>query len=170
MVRRVKLTEVFLLVGRRLSILLVASMATMCLYCRESRKEEPTREIPAPAPSAPAQPEPETTKPVDTTLEWAKTKAELEAFDDPDRWLTVTRGDPEKPGAWATGRYDQPRNRLEITTRDALEFTVDVGGIPIDWTKLVVLRIDDRNTELKRREQSVYRFVRGSQGQWEVRE
>lgn len=170
MVRWVKLTERFLRAERRVPILLVASMAATCLDCRESRKEEPTREIPAPASSAPAQPEPEVAKPVDTTLEWAKTTAELDAFDDPDRWLTVTRGDPEKPGAWATGRYDQPRNRLEITTRDALEFTVDVGGIPIDWSKLVVLRINDRNTELKRREQSVYRFVRGSQGQWEVRE
>lgn len=142
----------------------------MCLDCRESSKEKPAPANPEPATIAPAQSEGPVAKPVDSSLEWEKTKAELEAIDDPDRWLIVTKGDPEKPGAWATGRYDQPRNRLEITTRDALEFTVDVGGIPIDWTRLVVLRIDDRNTELKRRERSVYRFVRGSQGQWEVRE
>lgn len=155
---------------RLVSGLALCVVAAMGANCRKAAQEPMAGENPTPPATTLPQPEPETAPAVKPAIEWEKVETELEAIDDPDRWLTVTKGDPKEEGAWATGRFDAGRNRLEITTRDALEFTVDVGRIEIDWSKLVILRINDRNTELKKREQSVYRFVRGSQGQWEVRQ
>jgi len=162
----------FLASLRRHLVILLAFcvVAAVGANCRKAAEEPVTGEKIRPPATTLPQPEPETAPAVKPVFEWEEVKTELEAIDDPDRWLTVTKGDPKEKGAWATGRFDAGRNRLEITTRDALEFTVDVGRIEIDWSKLVILRINDRNTELKKREQSVYRFLRGSQGQWEVRE
>lgn len=150
-------------------MLLIVASAAAVSTCRDSRKAEPPAQ-PEPGVPMPHEPANADQPPHDPGLEWEKVKAELDAIDDPDRWLVVTKRDPDAAGAWATGRFDESRNRLEITTRDVWEFTVDVGSIGVNWSKLVVLRIDDRNTELKKRDQSVYRFARGAQGQWEVRE
>lgn len=152
---------------------LALALLTSGSTCREERRGEPPRRAAATAPAestTESAREPDEAPEAQRAEEWATVKAILEATEDPDRWLTVTRVDPDKPGGWVTGRFDRARNRLELTTRGAQEFLVDVSRIPIDWERLVILRIDQRNTEMKKRDQAVYRFVRGSQGQWEVRQ
>ena len=138
--------------------------------CRKAEPLEARPQSESTVVTPPIQTTPDTTSQVDPQANWESVKVELEALDDPNRWLTVLGGNKEAASAWATARFDRGRNRLEIETRDVLEFEVDMSRVAVDWSKLVVLRIDDRNTELKKRDQAVYKFVRGGEGQWRVEE
>ena len=89
---------------------------------------------------------------------------------DPDRWLEVRKIRGDAPGAWATGSFDASRNKLNIETHDVAEFTIDTARIPIRWDRLVIIRIDGLNSELVKRDHSVYRFVLDEHGQWVVLE
>jgi hypothetical protein len=89
-------------------------------------------------------------------------------LDDFDRWLFVTRIDRDADGGWATGSFDPQRNKITIHTRNVQRFTIDVGRIPVDWERLVVLSIDERNTELRRRDFDLLEFVRSQRGGWMI--
>lgn len=99
---------------------------------------------------------------------WLRLKMEMEAMQDRERWLTVETARNGTAGAWATGSFDRERNKLDIQTKDVQRFVIDVGRVPIDWEKLVVLRIDGKSHELRRREQHRYHFVLDRYGQWVV--
>lgn len=86
---------------------------------------------------------------------------------DPKRWLIVDKVKADAPGAWATGDFDPKRNKLTIRTRDVAQFTIDTSRIPIRWERLVVIRIDGRNSELARRSSDVLHFVNDKRG-WRV--
>jgi hypothetical protein len=73
-------------------------------------------------------------------------------------------------GAWATASFDAERNKITIRTNDADRFTLDVGRIPIDWERPVVLGIDGRNSELRRRERTLLHFRRDGRAGWVVEE
>jgi hypothetical protein len=88
--------------------------------------------------------------------------------DDPDRWLRVEKTRKGAPGGWATGSFDPKRNKLTIRTRDVEQFAVDVSRVPIAWKRLVVIGINGRNAELRKRDYSVLHFARDRHGQWEV--
>jgi hypothetical protein len=47
---------------------------------------------------------------------------------------------------------------------------VDTSQIPIQWRDPVVIGIDGRNSELRRREDPVLHFVRDDHGEWTVSE
>ncbi|UCF34599.1 MAG: hypothetical protein JSV78_04705 [Phycisphaerales bacterium] len=89
-------------------------------------------------------------------------------LDDSDRWLSVTRIDREAAGGWATGSFNPQRNKITIRTRNIQRFTIDVGRIPVDWERLVVLSIDERNTELRRRDFDLLEFVRSQREGWAI--
>jgi hypothetical protein len=88
--------------------------------------------------------------------------------DDSARWLVVTRIDRETEGGWATGSFDPQRNKITVHTRNVQRFTIDVGRIPVDWERLVVLSIDERNSELRRRDFDLLEFVRTQRGGWTI--
>ena len=89
---------------------------------------------------------------------------------DPDRWLHVLAVKKGVDGGWATGSFHEKRNMLEIRTKDVAGFAVDIDRINIDWTRPVVLSINSRRSELKRRSQARYHFVRQPNGGWVVME
>jgi len=84
-----------------------------------------------------------------------------------DSWLAVEKVRGDSAGAWATGEFDQKRNKLTIVTHAVERFTIDVGRIPIRWDRLVILGIDGNNSELARREFDVLHFVNDKHG-WHV--
>ena len=90
--------------------------------------------------------------------------------DDPARWLWVEKGRDGADGAWATGSFDSKRNKLSIKARDVRRFTIDVARIPIDWERLVILSINGRNSELRRRNHTLLHFVLDEYGRWTVAE
>lgn len=93
--------------------------------------------------------------------------------DDPDaanRWLFVEKTKDGAPGGWATGSFDREKNKLEIRTRDVRQFAIDVQRIAIDWQSLVVIGIDGKNSELRRREVTLLHFRLDDHGQWVVTE
>jgi hypothetical protein len=91
--------------------------------------------------------------------------------DDPDaadRWLFVEKAKGDAPGGWATGSFDRQKNKLDIRTRDVRQFAIDVERIAIDWKRLVVIGIDGKNSELRRRDVSLLHFRLDDHGLWVV--
>lgn len=89
---------------------------------------------------------------------------------DSEDWLTVDGIRDDAPGAWATGSFLAERNRMVIETAGVARFSIDMGRVPVRWERLVVIRIDGRNSELVKRDQAVYRFVLDDHGRWVVLE
>lgn len=91
-------------------------------------------------------------------------------LEESDRWLFVQRVADKAVGGWATGSFDAERNKLSIATSDIEGFAVDTSQIKINWQKLVVLSIDGRNSELRKRDYDILHFVRTPHGEWVVKE
>ncbi|MCH9003406.1 MAG: hypothetical protein IIC02_12610 [Planctomycetes bacterium] len=89
---------------------------------------------------------------------------------DSEDWLTVDEIRDDAPGAWATGSFLAERNRIVIETEAVARFSIDMGRVPVRWERLVVIRIDGRNSELVKRDQAIYRFVLNEHGHWVVLE
>ncbi len=89
---------------------------------------------------------------------------------DQDRWLWAEEARDGARGGWATGSFDPKRNKIDIETRDVERFAVDVSRIPINWERLVVIGINNINSELRRRDYSVLHFARDDHGRWVVLE
>lgn len=87
---------------------------------------------------------------------------------DPGQWLFVEEVRGDARGGWATGTFDQARNRLTINTHDVARFAVHVEQLDINWERLVVIRMDGVNTELRKRDFAVYHFVLDEYGRWNV--
>ena len=89
---------------------------------------------------------------------------------DPLRWVYVERIKDGASDPWANGAFDSARNKLSIETHDVRRFAVDVSRIPINWERLVILSINGRNSELRRRDFHVYHFEHDKYGRWAVME
>jgi len=87
-----------------------------------------------------------------------------------DRWLFVEKAKNDAPGGWATGAFDRQKNKLDIRTRDVRQFAIDVERVAIDWQRLVVIGIDGKNSELRKRDVSLLHFRMDDHGQWVVME
>ena len=88
--------------------------------------------------------------------------------DDSEKWLTVEEIRGGAPGAWATGSFLAKRNRIVIETEGVARFSINMNRVSVRWDKLVVIRIDGRNSELVQRDQAIYRFVLDDHGSWVV--
>lgn len=141
------------------SLLLYAAM--FALLQPACRKESPK---PDAAADAPTQTEPPAPKEIPTHIEIPV------PIDDPNRWLFVEKVADGAKGGWATGSFDEERNKLSITTSDVTEFALDTSLIKINWRKLVVLSIDGKNSELRKRDFDILHFRRSAHGEWAVRE
>ena len=89
---------------------------------------------------------------------------------DSEDWLSVDEIRDDAPGAWATGSFLAERNRIVIETEAVARFSIDMGRVPVRWERLVVIRIDGRNSELVKRDQAIYRFALDEHGHWVVLE
>ncbi len=130
---------------------------------------------PRPSPTAPSPKRLETEASTPAATAWQSTVEDPPEpitidIDPPerDRWLTVLRARDDSEGAWATGSFDPKRNRLTIRMRDVQRFIIDTSRIPIDWERVVILSINNRNTELRKRDYPVLHFVRDEHAQWVV--
>ena len=146
-IKRIAMLSLFLLVGQT---------------CRKT-EEPPSKQTPAEPPAAEPS-SPENPKAVPRRIDFQT------PLDDAGQWLFVQKVAEKAKGGWATGLFDAERNKLRITTSDVEEFAVDTGRIQIDWKKLVVLSIDGRNSELRKRDVAILHFVREPHGEWIIRE
>ena len=60
------------------------------------------------------------------------------------------------------------QNKIRIDTRDVQRFVLDTARIDINWDRPVVLAIDGRNSELRRRKNPMIRIERNDYGEWVV--
>jgi hypothetical protein len=128
--------------------------------CHKSAPTPPSEEPPAKA-EAPKSPSTETPPP------------RIPLPDDPDaadRWLFVEKAKDDAPGGWATGAFDREKNKLDVRTSDVRQFAIDVERIAIDWQRLVVISIDGKNSELRKRDVSLLHCRLDDHGQWVVME
>ena len=155
-------------IGRLLPMVLVVATAS-CQPNRSSSSMSPPpgqtakTDPPQPAkPSGPAQP----AKP-----DYAPPSPTFPLPDhDAGRWLTVDKVRGDAPGAWATGSFDRKSNKLIIDTHDVDGFSIDTTRAVVDWNRRVILRLDGHNSQLKRRDNSILRFVHDDQRGWYVEE
>ena len=84
--------------------------------------------------------------------------------DDSNRWLFVQKVAEKARGGWATGSFDADRNKLSVQTNDIEEFALDTSRVAINWKKLVVLSIDGKNSELRKRDYDILQFTRTPRG------
>ncbi len=94
----------------------------------------------------------------------------LPELDDPTRWLFVQKVVKDGDGGWATGAFDPKRNKITIETHAVESFLIDTSRVAINWKKLVILRINGRNSELKKRDRQVLHFALDRHGLWVVKE
>ncbi len=116
-------------------------------------------------PDAPEVTDPDTAVQAPPEVKPIRIPAELS---DPNRWLVVQRVREGKRGAWATGDFDAERNKLTIKTHDVQQFALHLSRININWERLVILGINGRNSELKKRDYSPIHVARDDHGQWVV--
>ena len=90
------------------------------------------------------------------------------ALDEADRWLFAEAVEEGATGGWATGSFDAARNKLEIDTKDLQAFAMDVSRIPIQWERLVILSINGRQSELRKRDYALLHFKLDDYEQWVV--
>lgn len=89
---------------------------------------------------------------------------------DADRWIFVQKAREGTAGAWATATFNRERNKLIIRERDVQQFAIDTSRIPINWERLVVISINGRGSELRKRDYPILHFARDDHGQWVVLE
>jgi len=91
-------------------------------------------------------------------------------FDTEATWLRAEAVDEEADAGWVTGDFIVDRNKIEIKTRDVTQFSINVALLPIDWSRLVVLGINGRNSELRKRDFDIYHIAKDDKGMWVVLE
>ena len=75
---------------------------------------------------------------------------------------TIGKAQPAR----AIGTFDKSRNRLAFQLRNVSAFSIDMASIPVDWTRPVVLSLDNVPVELRRRDTQRLHFTRTPQGAW----
>lgn len=73
----------------------------------------------------------------------------------------ATRGDIEAV-------FDEGRNKFTIDAEGVSEFLLDVCRVKVNWTRPVILKIDGRNSELRKRDYCRLRMRMVGRGAWEV--
>ncbi len=145
--------------------LVTSAILLLCvahLGCRPSASDVAPDSAVAPAPHAPVKVTPEPERPVDALAELEKIEVQ------PDKWLFVEGEVQEAGGAWVTGWFSDEANKIAIETHGANGFRLELSKISIDWSRRVVLRIDERSFELKKRKTSTVHFKKTPTGGWDT--
>lgn len=141
----------------RLAALLIIVLAAIPASCRRQGGEvTPQRDIPQHS-------QPEPTDAVVAPPVFIDTDP-----DDGTRWLIVEEARDKAEGAWATGAFLPKRNRIVIDTKNVQQFSINIERIDVRWEKLVVIRIDGVNSELRKRDGAIMRLMRDAHGRWVV--
>jgi hypothetical protein len=119
----------------------------------------PSPSPPSPVDQPPIQP-PRQQEPAPVTIQ----------LSDRTRWYYAEQYDREAELDSFQATFDRKRNKIDVQTHGVTQFTIDTSRIPIDWERLVILGIDGRNSELRRRDFDLLRFRRDKYGQWMVLE
>lgn len=88
--------------------------------------------------------------------------------DDGTRWLFAEAASDNSKGGWIEGSFDASKNKIEIRTKDTARFRIDTSRMGINWDKLVVMNIDGKGAELRRRENPIIQFEHDGAGHWKV--
>jgi hypothetical protein len=83
-------------------------------------------------------------------------------------WLRIIKLNPGAAGGWATGDVDRPRNKIIISTHDVGEFALDQSALGVRWDRRVILRINNRSVELRKKSDPMIYFRQTRAGVWEV--
>lgn len=122
-------------------------------------------------PVAPVKPESQPAPPDEAVkIEFDADKADalIEAMEEgKEKWVRVVEIKDGQPGAWITGQFEKP-NRIVISVEGAEQFELDTSKLDIDWTKRVVLRINEANSELTRKKSPVIQLKQSAGGGWYV--
>ena len=150
------------------AVVCVAFVAVLpsCDKKGETVRSEVPKQAVAPPPPADA-PEPDSSAPAPAT---SFESAEVVVFQSESEWLRAEQLGKDVDGGWVSGDFLPDRNKIDIHTRDVTQFSIDVGKLPIDWGRLVVVGIDGRNSELRQRDFDVYHIARDAKGKWVVLE
>ena len=128
-------------------------------------------------PASPAEPSPPaTTTPSEPVVESQPATASAPAtatapvgLDDQQKgWLRIEKLQPDVEGGWATGDFDEKRNRISLVTQNVVEFSVDRRELPIRWDRRVLLRINAQSMELARKDRPKIRFRQSPSGAWDI--
>lgn len=88
--------------------------------------------------------------------------------DDHPRWLMTERYELDSEDTWVNASFEVNRNKIKINIRNIRQFAIDTRRIHIDWKRRVILSINDRNSELKKRDYPIIRFALDEYNQWYV--
>ncbi|HUU82960.1 MAG TPA: hypothetical protein VM243_05585 [Phycisphaerae bacterium] len=98
-----------------------------------------------------------------------RVEVRVRTISDPqDGWLRIEAIHPDAPGAWATGGFLREQNKIVIETENVDEFSINLPQLRINWDQRVILRIDDRSSELTRKRRPRLYLRRTPAGAWEV--
>lgn len=84
------------------------------------------------------------------------------------RWLMTERYNVDTKKTWVKASFEADRNKIIINIRNIRQFAIDTRHIQIDWNRRVILSINHRNSELKKRDYPVLRFELDQYNQWYV--
>lgn len=107
---------------------------------------------PQPLPSRPGEEASEPESPFYSSAEWV----EIVALSG-----RATRGEIEAV-------FDEERNKFTIDATGVSEFLLDVCRVKVNWNRPVILKIDGRNSELRKRDYCRLRMRMIGKGAWEV--
>ncbi len=135
--------------------------------CRKpsSRVEMPPQRSSAVVPVEPVERQPETPSPVPDD----DAAGEGTVYVEPG-WVQVEVLRAKAEGGWATGDFHEARNKIQIQTRGVKQFSLDLSKLEINWDRLVVISIDGRNAELRKRDFDLLHIARNDHGKWVVQE
>jgi len=83
-------------------------------------------------------------------------------------WLKVKKINKNPSAKIATGTFNPKRNKISIDTNNTEQFAIDTSHIPINWSRPVILSINGRNSELRKRDYAIIHFKHDKYGQWSV--
>ncbi len=145
-------------------LLLTLIVMTLVGGCR---KEAPPSK-PAPVPPVETSSETDAEDAVSVTFDGETAATLAEAMEEgKEKWVQVVAIAEGQPGAWVTGQFEPP-NRIVIRVEGAKRFEMDLAKLDIDWDRRVVLRINDANSELRKRDDLRIVMEQSSGGAWYV--
>ncbi len=154
--------------NRTLPSLLMTTIAIAAIACAGCNRPSPPQkpEIDAPIKTTPTPPATDESPSVEFDGDSAASL--IQAVEDgKDKWVQIVTIQEGHPGAWITGKFEKP-NRIVINVEGADQFKINTATLEIDWTKRVVLRINNVNSELTKKKNPRIQFKRSPGGGWYV--
>ncbi len=85
-----------------------------------------------------------------------------------NRWVYPLQYKKGSTGGLVRGSFDPKRNKIMIDTQDVKRFRIDMTKLSINWDRLVIIRLNGKSSELRRRDSDVIDFEIDKYGNWVV--